>query len=492
MSKLSLAILNEDEIQALHQQTLWVLEHVGCRVASKEFRVALRKAGAKVDDASETARFPAKMVDEMIDLAPDTALHQELSGKVHTSNAESRFYGAILLDPNVVDYHEGRRKPVLEDVRRHTIIAQSLPHVSALMRMQQSITAIPGEAGYLATMETYIRHHNKHLHIMPTDMDNCRLWLELLDMLQDHYGWADRSPVATIAVAVTSPLQLHDINCQLLQTAIDRGFPFTTTVCPMAGATSPYTVAGTALLANVDALLPILIAQVLKPGHPSYYVTAPSVMDMRSGHDLYYKAEKVKFKLIAGQMSRFYQLPASGEFGGSMTYQHDMQNGAESMAYILASVLGGQASMIGLGSLDNANGMSGEQIIIQHAMLEMAEYLRKGVSMDRLEADARSIARAGIGGNFLADEWTLENLRGDEFFDSDLFDFSGGYHKDSEDIYERAHHKADELVENYTHVVPDKTRDAIQAFFDEKRKQRSDSGGTYVQVSQETKEQKAL
>ncbi|MBN1944008.1 MAG: trimethylamine methyltransferase family protein, partial [Phycisphaerae bacterium] len=283
MSNLSLQLLNKDDILAMHRQTLWVFENVGCRVGSKEIRSVLRKAGANVDDATETVRFPAKMVEELISLAPDTVTHQELSGRVHRSNTRNRIYGAILLDPNVVDYHDGRRAPVLEDVRRHTILAQSLPHVSILMRMQQSISDIPGPDGYLATMETYISHHNKHLHLMPTDMDNCNLWLELIDMLRDHYGWEDKAPVATIAVAVTSPLQLHDINCRLLQTAVNRGFPFTTTVCPMAGATSPYTVAGTALLANVDALLPVLIAQVLKPGHPCYYTIAPSVMDMRSG-----------------------------------------------------------------------------------------------------------------------------------------------------------------------------------------------------------------
>ena len=69
---------------------------------------------------------------------------------------------------------------------------------------------------------------------------------------------------------------------------MERCYPIIPTVCPMAGATSPYSVAGTILQSNVETLLPVLTAQVYKPGQAVYYCAAPSVTDMRSGHDLYY------------------------------------------------------------------------------------------------------------------------------------------------------------------------------------------------------------
>lgn len=301
---------------------------------------------------------------------------------------------------------------------------------------------------------------------MPTDMDNCQVWLGLLDILQDEYRWQDGDPIASIASAVTSPLQLDQINCDLIEIATKKGFPLTSTVCPMAGATSPYSVTGAALISNVEALLVIIVAQVLKPGHPCFHTGgASSVMDMRTGHDLYYKAEKMKFKLLSCQLSNFYEVPHAGETGGSLTYRHDMQNGVESMSQILSSVLGGQAWFGGLGSLGNANGMSAEQMIIQNELLSMVEYYKRGVDLKNLDRDYESIKQIGIGGNYMMDDLTLENLGSDEFFESDIFDLTGIYKEKTASIYEKAHQKVNEIVKNHKPVLSEKSQENIKAFF---------------------------
>ncbi len=374
MANMSLKILDQSEIKALHKKTLDVFQNIGVKIESSSIRAKLRKAGAKVDDATERVCFPEEMVDEFIKRAPSSVIMQELNGKRHDVSPGNPFFSAIILDPFISDYHDGPRSPVLEDVRKHTIIAQHLNRVGGAIRMQQNVTEVPAPQCYDKTMEVFVTNHNKHIHIMPTDMDNCQVWLGLFDILQDEYRWNDGDPIASIASAVASPLRIDQINCDFIEIAVKKGFPLTSTVCPMAGATSPYSVTGTALISNVEALLVILIAQVLKSEHPCFYTGgASSVMDMHTGHDLYYKAEKAKFKLIASQMANFYKVPHSGETGGSLTYRHDMQNGVESMSFILSAMLAGQAVFGGLGSLGNANGMSAEQMIIQDALLSMAE-----------------------------------------------------------------------------------------------------------------------
>ena len=466
MSNMSLKILNQSEIEALHQKTLDVFQNIGVKIASSAIRTRLNQAGAKVDDGTERVCFPGKMVEELIKMAPSSVVMQELNGKRHEVSSENPFYGAIVLDPFISDYHDGPRSPVLEDVRKHTIIAQHLNRVGGAMRMQQSVTDIPAPQCYDKTMEVFLFNHNKHIHIMPTDMDNCRVWLDLFDILRDEYHWNDGDPIASVASAVTSPLQLDEINSDLIEIAVMRGFPLYSTVCPMAGATSPYSLTGTALIANVETLLVILVAQVLKPGHPCFhYAGASSVMDMRSGHDLYYKAEKAKFKLLACQLGKFYDIPVAGETGGSLTYRHDMQNGAESMSLILSAMLAGQASFGGFGSLGNANGMSAEQMIIQDALVSMGEYYKRGVDLKNLDRDYESIKQVGVGGNYMMDDLTLENLGGNEFFESDIFDLTGLYKEKTASIYEKAHQKVNEIVNNHRPVLSEKTQEKIKAFF---------------------------
>jgi trimethylamine---corrinoid protein Co-methyltransferase len=146
----------------------------------------------------------------------------------------------------------------------------------------------------------------------------------------------------------------------------------------------------------------------------------------------------------------------------------DMQNGAESFAYMLTSIVNGQNIMSGVGSMGNANGMSQEQIIMQCGLLDMAEYLARGVDMSDYKLAIDSIAQVGPGGNYMTDPLTMELLRGDEFFTTEYFDLTGGYSDPSPGIYEMAHVKANELVTNYKPTVPEKIQDAIKKFFADK------------------------
>jgi trimethylamine---corrinoid protein Co-methyltransferase len=265
-------------------------------------------------------------------------------------------------------------------------------------------------------------------------------------------------------MAVTSPLQIHGPNIEIMKMAMSRCYPIVSTVCPMAGTTAPYSIAGTTLIANAEAILPVLIAQCYKPGHPVFYSVGPSVTDMKSGHDLYYRAEKMLFKSAGVQMGKYYNLPISGEAGGTLTHRPDVQNGAESMMYLLAAV-SGQNSICGLGSLYNANGMNAEQIVMQCGLADMAEFVSRGIDMSDQKLALESIAAVGPGGNFLTDPLTMKLLRSDEFFKSPYVDLTGGYTHQAPGMYEIAHREVERLVSQYRPTVPEKVQEAIRRHF---------------------------
>jgi trimethylamine---corrinoid protein Co-methyltransferase len=167
-------------------------------------------------------------------------------------------------------------------------------------------------------------------------------------------------------------------------------------------------------------------------------------------------------------MGKFYNLPISNEAGGSLTFRPDVQNGAEAIAYLLASHCGGQNIIGGIGSMDNANGMSAEQIIMHCGLVDMAEYLSKGVDISDHKLAYESIKNIGPGGNFMTEDLTMELLSSDEFFRSDYFDFSGGYDPGKPGMYQKAHEKANQLVADYKSEVPDKVIAAVKDYFKEK------------------------
>ena len=296
-----------------------------------------------------------------------------------------------------------------------------------MMRMQFPVSDVPEPDCYYKTMEVFLCHTTKHTAAYPTSVENCRDWMDVMAVIAEAAGLdVAKTPLLSLAMAVTSPLQVHGPNIEIMKMAMSRCYPVISTVCPMAGTTAPYSIAGTSLIANAEALLPVLIVQCFRPGHPVFYSVGPSVTDMKSGHDLYYRAEKMLFKLAGVQMGKYYNLPVSGEAGGTLTHRADVQNGAESMMYLLAA-MSGQNVIGGLGSLHNANGMSAEQIVMQCGLADMAEFVSRGIDASDYKLALDSVVRVGPGGNFLSDSLTIEQLRSAEFFTSSYVDLTGGY-----------------------------------------------------------------
>ena len=468
MGKMEIRVLSESEVEKLHKKSLEVFETVGVKITHDETLALMNKAGARVDKASGIVKFPRELVEEMLSLAPSVAQETGLNGKPLEAGGENRYYLSLVLDPFIVDYEQGLRRPVLEDVRRHTIIGESLDRVNSLMRMQFPVSDLPEPDSYYKTMETFLCHHTKHTVSYPTSEDNCRDWMDVMEVIADAAGLdVESTPLMSVAMAITSPLQAHGVNIEIMKMAMERCYPIVPTVCPMAGTTSPYSMAGTALIANVEALSVVVIAQLYKPGHPVFYAVGPSITDMKSGHDLYYRAEKMNFKIIGAQMGKFYKLPITGEAGGTLTYRPDVQNGAESVLYVLAAMTG-QNVIGGLGSLHNANGMSAEQIIMQCGLVDMAEYISRGIDMSDYKLALDSIARVGPGGNFLTDPLTVDLLRSNESFTSRYLDLTGGYTSDAPCMYEIAHREVERLVEQYRSTVPENVQDAIHNHFRKK------------------------
>ena len=65
-----LQVLSEEECSRIHEETLKILSETGVRVDTAKGRRYLKQAGANVDEDTHTVRFPYKLVEECIKLAP--------------------------------------------------------------------------------------------------------------------------------------------------------------------------------------------------------------------------------------------------------------------------------------------------------------------------------------------------------------------------------------------------------------------------------------
>ena len=89
-----------------------------------------------------------------------------LNGRVLQVGGRNRYYLSLIIDPFIADYHEGLLRPVLEDVRRHTILGESLARINSMMRMQFPVSDVPEPDCYYKTMEVFCairRNTSRHI-----------------------------------------------------------------------------------------------------------------------------------------------------------------------------------------------------------------------------------------------------------------------------------------------------------------------------------------
>jgi len=461
-------VLSESQVVQISEAAEGLLETTGFKVLDEEALGDCAKAGAKVDPSNGLVRLPRALLRELLAQVPRKYLISGIDGRTYEVGGGEQWGVAIVTDPWIVDYAtQTPRRPRLEDLRRHTLIAQSMDHVAAISCMDYPVTDVEGPSSSLRAWEEHLLHHTKHTLFAPADEGRVRQWQEILEIIVPE-GERGRGPLFSVMVAVISPLSISKFNVDLMRMAVRHGAPIVPTICPMAGSTAPYSLVGALLQGHVENLFMAALTQILCPGHPFQYAFGPSVMGMRSGHDRYYTLDKVLWKSAAVQLARACGPPVTAECGGTMTYRYDPQAGMEGSLFMLAAVASGADLLAGFGSCFTGMGMSAEFMLVQEAWMKAARFLLRGIGTEGLGDAIESIRKAGPGGEFLTDDLTLRNLHGDEFFSDCLFDTSARP-EESRSMLERAHDRVEEILAKAQSPVPHPIQERIGRYFRDAR-----------------------
>ena len=206
------------------------------------------------------------LVAELMAQVPRQYTIGNILGETWVIGGPEQYGTAIVTDPWIIDYETGQpRHPCLEDLRRNTIVAEQLEPVVSISRMDYPVTDVPGPESSLRALEMHLLHHTRHYQVMAASLDSFDQWLGLAEVLG---RGGDISRLITSAVAAGSPLVLNELNAELLVRSVEQGFAIVPTVCPMAGSTAPYSLAGTLLQSHIEVLMIALLAQLLRRGIP--------------------------------------------------------------------------------------------------------------------------------------------------------------------------------------------------------------------------------
>ncbi len=466
MLRLRTQVLSEGDAEKIHHAGLEVAERVGIRCDNARLRDDLRKRGCEVDDGSGIVRIPRELARESYASVGREPVLKCVNGKELHCHGDSRYYGSLILDPIIVDYQEGPRPPRLADIERHAKLGDALPLVDSMYKMEHALSDVPDEFSEIRGLETFMANQAASYCAAPSNMETARLWVEMSEIMAG--GSLSDNPILQGYVATVSPLVFPDGAATMLRYFLDHGVVMRCGPCPIAGGTSPYSLAGTLALCEAENAFFVTAHQTLAPGAPMFYAAGAHPMEMASGGFSYTGPIKDILHLAYIEIAEdYHKIPWFGGTFATHVSKFDYQNGVETALGAAYSVLTSATVIAGLGSNANASGMSAEQIVLHYELVERIHRYRAGVDVTDEKLSVQSIAAQGPGGNYLMDDLTLKHMRTDEHYESDLLPvFAPG--KDDDLALDLAHARAEDLIASHTPQVPDDRLAELRRYVEER------------------------
>lgn len=408
-------VLTEDEIESIYNAALSVLYETGVRVYEQEGIEVAYSHGAIVEDKTDDSalvKIPPWLVDKALATLPRKVV---VTGPDREHKMElykdAIYFGAGSDTPFTIDPYSGeRRRATYEDVKNFARVAQALPNLDFHMSLgivQDSAVGTYDRWQYLAMLEGT----NKPINITAVDIDGLK---DQLEMAYIRVGGKDewrKGPIFSLYIEPVSPLSHSEEVVQKLLFATDHEIPFVYTPCPLAGATAPSTLAGTAVQALTESLFGIVLSQARKPGAPLIIGGLMSNMDMLTTVYSYGSPEMALLSAAYTQITKWLGVPMYETAGCSDAKMFDEQAAMEATINIATAALVGGNMIHDVGYLEQGLTSSMEMMVASDEIIDMVKRIMRGIPVDDDSMALDVMDEVGPGGHFLEHDHTFNRFK---------------------------------------------------------------------------------
>jgi len=182
MKRFKIQVFSEDDRKKIHKSALYILKKGRFKIEDVSILKKLARRGAKVKEISRTVSFPPKLVTESLQTVGRKPVLYTVSGRPLHLYGANRYYGSLVIDPFVLDYKRGLRKPVVNDVARHTRLSDALPKIDSIYKMDQECSDAPGVLSDIETLKAFISNTTTSYICAPASMDSAYRWVEVAEI----------------------------------------------------------------------------------------------------------------------------------------------------------------------------------------------------------------------------------------------------------------------------------------------------------------------
>ncbi len=405
-------MLSKDQLQALFDGVLHVLEYTGLDVYHDEARDILQKAGAWVDDIR--VRIPSYLVRRSLEMAPRSFTIFARDGNprhdIHIGPGLA-YFGPGPTPPNFIDIETLERRPFTRsDARIVAQVVDALPNIDFCESL-----------GTISDVHVDLAASYEFAEMFPNTSKPIVAW---------SYGWDDSADIHKIAVAEAGgqeafekrPNYIH--YCEPLSPlvstfeALDKlifaarhRVPLIFTPCSIAGGTAPVTAAGIITQAAAESWMGCVLAQTIRPGLPFFMGGVLSVMDMKAMIYSYGAPELSLMMAGITELAHYAGIPLWQTGGCTDSKTLDEQAAIEGSLSCFFSALteGDLCHDVGY----TESGITGS--ILQTAMMDEAigycRRITRGIEVNEDTLATEVIHRVGPNGHYLYDKHTRSHFK---------------------------------------------------------------------------------
>lgn len=407
-------LLDDAQLDALHEAALAVLADPGIRVTTDEARTLLAQAGG-LPAEGDAMRIPPGLVEDAIASSPGSFAVFGRDGTERLRLGEGNVYfgsgvtALKYLDPSA----DEPRDFTVEDIGTATRLTDALPNLD-FMTTPGVVRPSDDMRVELANQHEFVAmvsNTTKPLMVLIADGRSLADVLEMAEIVAGGREAHREHPFVMPYLNSVSPLLFNPETLDKLLLAADRGIPVCCQAAPVMGATAPVTLAGAIVLAAAETLAGLVFSQLRRPGTPFISGTVPFGLEMWKGNVTNGGPTSLRFMVAMCELARRWRLPLVGVSAGGDSKLPDEQAAVDLTYYGFGAVLGGVDLVFDAGNIEGGLQYSPEVATMADEVVGMLRGALEPVETDEASLAVDVIRSVGIGGTYLGEPHTLANFR---------------------------------------------------------------------------------
>jgi len=422
-NKAQLKVITDDQVDRIHEASLKILERTGLRIDSEDAQKRLLKNGAARHPTKKNVlTFPRSMVEESIKKVPRYGKYFARDPKNDvTFDGETTYAHTEGGNPNFMDLETGEiRRSTFNDLAEASRVIDALDYCSTAGNLVVA-TDVPAPILVIKTMEAMMKNSTKSCSGYALKKEEVDAQVKMWAVVAGGEEQLRKRPLFGIYGSPSSPLTYDSHVCDIMIRGAEFGLPVDIVPCPISGGTAPITLSGGLAQQNAELLGGVMLIQTVSTKMPIMYCGRLSIMDLRTGMNIWGVPEMAIVSAATVQIAHKYHMTADVYGVTTDVSSWDLQMGLERMEAAIIPGLAGADSLSGMGGIWES-ACSFEMLIIDNEIYADVFRAVRGIEVDDEHLALDIIDKVGHMGNFLSQQHTMKYLRLGEVRNSPLFD----------------------------------------------------------------------